>query len=38
VPYDHVHHVLPTAAASGVYGSAGGTGRDAVAGTVTVPR
>ncbi len=38
VPHDHVRHVQPTAAASGVFGSAGGTGRDAVAGTVTVPR
>jgi DtxR family Mn-dependent transcriptional regulator len=38
VPDDHVRHLGPSPAASGVVGSGGGTGPDAMAATVTVSR
>ncbi len=38
VPDDHVRHLAPSPAASGVVGSGGGTGPDAMAATVTVSR
>jgi len=37
VPDDHIRHLHPSTTASGVVGSAAGRGRDAVAGSVTVP-